>query len=453
MRTSIVLLLVLVFLVASCIIAVKPVSAPTEDSWTSKPPIQSFPNGVAVVNGKIYTFARYETFEYDPITNVWLTKKPLPTPRSNFGIAVYENKIYVIGGWVRTDLTGVAIHSPANEVYDPLTDTWETKMPMPTPRAQLTANVVDGKIYLIGGRTGGQYTTTALNEVYDIATDSWSTKAPIPNPVVQYASAVVDNKIYIIGGQNEFTYPMTLALVQIYDPETDTWSFGTPLPTAVEFAAAGATTSVMAPKRIYVIGGMPDKSMDGTNINQVYNPENDSWTVGASMPTARYGLCVAVVNDMIYAMGGWAFFGSPGCSENEQYTPIGYGTVPPAVAVVSPENKTYNVTSVSLVFTVNKPVVWMGYSLDGQETVTVNGNTTLSGLSNGLHNITVYARDEFENTGTSETITFRVETPFPTTWFVAAIAIAITGGSALAIYYFKKPKRKGNNSQHDQTKP
>jgi hypothetical protein len=74
-------------------------------------------------------------------------------------------------------------------------------------------------------------------------------------------------------------------------------------------------------------------------------------------------------------------------------------------------------------------------------------------LSNGSHNITVYARDEFENTGASEIISFSVDVPFPTTWVVAAIAIAITGGSALAICYFKKPKRKGNNSQHNQAKP
>jgi N-acetylneuraminic acid mutarotase len=326
---------------------------------------------------------------------------------------------------------------------------------MPTPRTQLEANVVNGKIYLIGGRTGGQYSTVGLNEVYDPETDSWTTKAPIPYPVVQYASAVVDNKIYIIGGQDEYTYPMNLDLVQIYDPATDTWSFGASIPKIVTSAAAGATIGVWAPKRIYVIGGMPDKSLDGTKINQIYNPENDSWTVGASMPTARFQLKVAVVNGMIYAMGGLPYFNLEGrwCPENEQYTPIGYGTVPPAVAVVSPESKTYNASSVSLVFTVNKPVVWMGYSLDGQETVTVNGNTTLSGLSNGLHNITVYARDEFENTGASETITFSVAVPFPITWVVAAIAIAITGGSALAIYYFKKPKRKGNNSQHNQTKP
>jgi hypothetical protein len=369
-------------------------------------------------------------------------------------LAVYQNKIYVIED------------NGMTQVYDPATDTWENKTSMPTPRTQLEANVVNGKIYLIGGRTGGQYSAVGLNEVYDPETDSWTTKAPIPYPVVQYASAVVDNKIYIIGGQDEYTYPMNLDLVQIYDPATDTWSFGTPMPKIVWQAAAGATSGIWAPKRIYVIGGLPATlslafggrlygSLDGTPINQVYNPENDSWTFGASMPTARFQLHVAVVNDMIYAIGGSPFFNLQGiwCPENEQYTPIGYGTVPPAVAVVSPENRTYNVTSVSLVFTVNKPVVWMGYSLDGQETVTINGNTTLSGLYNGLHNITVYARDEFENTGASETIVFTVTEPFPTTWVVAAIAIALTGGSAFAIYYFKKPKRKGNDSPHNQTKP
>jgi hypothetical protein len=359
-------------------------------------------------------------------------------------LAVYQNKIYVIG-----EDNGIT------QVYDPATDTWENKTSMPTPRTQLEANVVNGKIYLIGGRTGGQYSTVGLNEVYDPETDSWTTKAPIPYPVVEYASAVVDGKIYVIGGQDEFHDPMNLDLTQIYDPETDTWSFGSAIPNVVWKAAAGATTGLMAPKRIYAIGGMPDKSLIGTDLNQVYNPENDSWTVGASMPTARFQLHVAVVNYKLYVIGGAPYFNLQGIGsrENEQYTPIGYGTVPPTVRVVSPENKTYNVTSVSLVFTVNKAVVWMGYSLDEQETVTITGNTTITGLTSDLRNVTVYAKDEFENIGTSEIIVFTVTEPFPTTWVVAAIAIVITGGSALAIYYFKKPKRKGNNSQHNQAKP
>jgi N-acetylneuraminic acid mutarotase len=325
---------------------------PTENSWASKAPLPISILGVAAVNGKIYAFASNKTSEYNPITNTWTMKNPQPSSIYGAALAVYQNKIYAIGqGNGRT------------QAYDPATDTWENKTSMPTPRTQLEANVVNGKIYLIGGRTGGKYSTVGLNEVYDPETDSWTTKTPIPYPVVEYASAVVDDKIYIIGGQDEFTYPMELALVQIYDPKTDTWSFGEPMPTIVWQAAAGATSGVWTPKRIYVIGGLPEKSSFGTDLNQVYNPENDSWTVGASMPTARFTLHVAVVNDKIYAMGGGPFWNLQGiwCPENEEYTPIGYGTVPPVVSVVSPDNKMYNTSSVDLVFAVNKPAVWMGY--------------------------------------------------------------------------------------------
>ena len=124
---------------------------------------------------------------------------------------------------------------------------------------------------------------------------------------------------------------------------------------------------------------------------------------------------------------------------NEQYIPIGYG-VPPEIKVVSPVNQTYNESSVSLVFTVNKPVNWTGYSLDGQDNVTITGNTTIAGLSNGLHNVTVYARDEFENTGVSETISFSVETPFPTTLVIAPIASVVVVGVGLLVYFRKRRK-------------
>ena len=59
----------------------------------------------------------------------------MPTPRSGFAIAVYQNKIYVIGGTVGNGYVG------NNEVYDPVSNTWETKTSMPTPRADLCANI------------------------------------------------------------------------------------------------------------------------------------------------------------------------------------------------------------------------------------------------------------------------------------------------------------------------
>jgi hypothetical protein len=123
---------------------------------------------------------------------------------------------------------------------------------------------------------------------------------------------------------------------------------------------------------------------------------------------------------------------------NERYTPFGYGTVPPQISVISPENKIYSTSNVSLAFTVNKPAVWLGYSLDGQETVTVTGSTTIAGLTNGLHNITVYAKDTFENTGVSETVYFSVEVPFPTTLVIAPIASVAVIGAVLAIYFKKR---------------
>lgn len=130
----------------------------------------------------------------------------------------------------------------------------------------------------------------------------------------------------MIGGQNEFHDPMNLNLTQIYDPETDTWSFGAPLPNVVLNAAAGATTGEMAPKRIYVMGGLPEKSLSGTDLNQIYDPATDTWFLGDPMPIARAWLHVAVVNDMLYAMGGAPNFNLQGTwsPENYQYIPMGY---------------------------------------------------------------------------------------------------------------------------------
>ena len=85
----------------------------------------------------------------------------------------------------------------------------------------------------------------------------------------------------------------------------------------------------------------------------------------------------------------------------------------------------------------------MGYSLDRQETVTINGNTTIAGLPNGLHNVTVYAKDSFENTGASETTSFSVEVPFPTALVAATVvAIVATGSGFSAVYYLRKRKNK-----------
>jgi len=307
----------LILLLILCLVLLTlsfPLVNATEDSWTIMEPMPTARSwlGVAVVDGKIYAMVNEINYEYDPSTNSWTTKTPMPTPRGNFGITVVENKIYAIGG-----STDDYVYTNVNEVYDPSTDTWETKISMPTKRSKLCANVVNGKIYLIGGGQRTPNDNFDVNEVYDPVTDTWTTKTPIPTGVDYYASAVVDNKIYIIGGA------VGVTLNQIYDPETDTWSSGAPLPTVVDSAAAGVTAGTTVTQRIFVLGGK--HGLDAVNLNQVYDPETDTWVAGPAMPTARYGLDVAVVDDMLYVIGGReGWVGYPVSAANERYKPADF---------------------------------------------------------------------------------------------------------------------------------
>ncbi len=80
--------------------------------------------------------------------------------------------------------------------------------------------------------------------------------------------------------------------------------------------------------------------------------------------------------------------------------------LPPTIVVLSPANATYDTTNVSLIFTVDEPTDWIGYSLDGAANVTITGNTTLTSLSYGSHRIVVYANDTHGNMGSSNTVYF-----------------------------------------------
>ena len=115
-------------------------------------------------------------------------------------------------------------------------------------------------------------------------------------------------------------------------------------------------------------------------------------------------------------------------------------TSPPSISLLSPQNQTYNPADLLLNFTLNETATWIGYSLDGQETVTITGNTILTDLSYGSHAITVYATDPAGNTGTSETIHFSVPEPFPTAWTATAIAMIATGGVAF-LFHFKRTNK------------
>jgi DNA-binding transcriptional ArsR family regulator len=97
----------------------------------------------------------------------------------------------------------------------------------------------------------------------------------------------------------------------------------------------------------------------------------------------------------------------------------------PQIKLLSPENRTYNVTSIPIVFDSPNPssnsssiptiLIWVAYSLDGQANVTLGGEqmvTTgpmVTNLTNGVHNIILYVKDNHQLYGASDPFTFTVD--------------------------------------------
>ncbi|MBN1247499.1 MAG: hypothetical protein JXC32_07555 [Anaerolineae bacterium] len=103
----------------------------------------------------------------------------------------------------------------------------------------------------------------------------------------------MDGKIYAIGGVGGLTK------VEVYDPETNSWTARADMPTGRVLLS----TSVVEGK-IYAIGGNTSSWGKDLAAVEAYDPETDTWTRKADMPTARSTLSTNVVGGKIYAIGG-----------------------------------------------------------------------------------------------------------------------------------------------------
>jgi hypothetical protein len=156
-------------LLASLLVAGSAVKA-AGDSWVAKAPLPIGTLGMkaVAVNGEIYAIGHnYQgtfNYVYFPSNNSWAAKDPMPNDQYDFCIANYQNKIYVMGGWVdwNDGRTYTNVITGAAQVYNIATDIWTTGASMPTPRASFQANVVNGKIYVIGGTLPGGGTANVI---------------------------------------------------------------------------------------------------------------------------------------------------------------------------------------------------------------------------------------------------------------------------------------------------
>jgi Kelch motif protein len=101
---------------------------------------------------------------YDPRTDEWAMRAPIPTARSGHGCVWHRDRIFCMGGEGTNRVYG------QNEAYDPAADRWEAHAPMLTPRHGMGAVAVGDAVYVAGGgpQMGGGV-KSAVNEAFALA--------------------------------------------------------------------------------------------------------------------------------------------------------------------------------------------------------------------------------------------------------------------------------------------
>jgi hypothetical protein len=259
---------------------------PAADRWSSPGSIPEGVNhaGLVHLNGKLYLIGgfREHTFTptgvvriYDVASGTWTERAPLPTPRGALTTVVLSGRIHAIGGnaanassldhrdhGVGTDASSVGTH----EVYDPASNTWSRRAPLPTPRNHLGAAVVNGRIHVVAGRVGGNFTMTT-HEVYDASSDDWTSAAAVPTG--RSGIAVVEHQgyVYVFGGETGGQVSKTFDEAERFDPRTNTWESLPPMPTARHGLGAAAVGNA-----IFVISGGPRPGLAFSGANEMLTP-------------------------------------------------------------------------------------------------------------------------------------------------------------------------------------
>src|SRR6476660_180059 len=258
---------------------------PTTDKWTKKQPMPrpAHHAALAAANGKIYVMGGFvppketaipvggawepidNAWEYDPGADSWKSLPPLPGKRGSALAAEVGGKIYVIGGATTVDgakdpfftFFGPSKVLATNDVYDPATNKWQSRTPMSVARNHAFGAAVNGKIYVIGGRTGHGFILSATNtdvvEEYNPISNSWSApKERMPTPRSGGAWGTDGRRIYVAGGEVTTTELVgAFKAIEAYDVLTNSWMTLPSMPMP-RHGVAGAVIG----NRFHLVSGM-----------------------------------------------------------------------------------------------------------------------------------------------------------------------------------------------------
>jgi N-acetylneuraminic acid mutarotase len=241
------------------------------------PAARHLPNGAAVINGKIYVSGGLtplgpsrSLYVYNAASNSWTTKASMPIRSHGGAAAAIDGKLWVIA---TQEGEGGFFTGPTRLFrYDPATDTWSEREPAPHHHHRAVVGVINGKLYVAGGMTNTLRNDVSYEyepepwaelDVYDPATNVWTTKRTMPTARWGAAGGVIDGKLYVAGGRG--TDHSALSTLELYDPATNTWAARAKMLTPREGTGAAVVGGVF-----HVLGGTSGPDSDALRTNEAY---------------------------------------------------------------------------------------------------------------------------------------------------------------------------------------
>ena len=246
-------------------------------------------------------------FFFQVVYAQWISLRPMPTPRQEMPAVLVNRKIYIIGGITTNLLEGFV--TKKIEVYDISSNIWKALKDMPAQRHHAAIATIQNKIYVIGGFDNVDFNPVNTLFVYDIQNDNWSQAQKLPIKSGAGDAVTFNNKIYFFGGANK---QHTLDTSLMYDPFTNSWTVLQPMPTPREHIAVTVIDSL-----IYITAGRG--STDADKLLQIYDPKTNTWTNGTPLRTPRSGSDAVTHDHKMYVLGGE---GNRAFNEFEEYDPL-----------------------------------------------------------------------------------------------------------------------------------
>lgn len=238
----------------------------------------------------------------------WAERANMPFERSDHQVAAVGDLIYIVGGLdkngtVRDDVT----------VYDTILDSFSSgpKLPVPIHRFGIAmlqgSDETDSRIYVIGGLQSSDFSEAASGRVYilDLADMTWSRGPDLNTPRSDLCAYVINGKIYAAGGWS-IGFAETLSSVEVLDPERGTWEFIGDMPTPRGDTKCGS----LQDRKLVVVGGFYDPSdafrpTHFRNEVEVYDTVSGVWESLADYPFARGDFALATLpGNRLLGIGG-----------------------------------------------------------------------------------------------------------------------------------------------------